>query len=251
MKYLLMLLALGALAYAIYAAPASSNVQQDDSDPTNEKEFLDMISRVAKTSQSDEDDDTQAEAQWGFSFLRKLLRNKKVRKYAGIGVRKLISHLNPQQDNGGEENALMQAVLNSKLESMAEEQGDDYDDGAKARQSDEDDDDTPAEAQWGGFFKRAFRKVLRNKLARRFIRKIIISHLSPKQNNGAGENALIEDEDDVDGITEAENDALVQAFLEKLMERDSEMKAAIESLPEEAQSQYLLTGLSLLHSMFG
>ena len=249
MKYLLMLLALGALAYTIYAAPASSNVQQEDTDPTNEKEFLDMISRVAKTSQSDEDDDTQAEAQWG--FFRKLLRNKKVRKYVGIGVRKLISHLNHQQDNGGEENALMQAVLNSKLESMAEEQGDDYDDGANARQSDEDDDDTPAEAQWGGFFKRAFHKVLRNKLARRFIRKIIISRLSPKQNNGAGENALLEDEDDVDGIAEAENDALVQAFLEKLMERDSEMKAAIESLPEEAQSQYLLTGLSLLHSLFG
>ena len=161
MKYLVVILALGALAYTTYAAPASSNIQQDDTDPTNEREFLNLISRVAKTSQSDDDnDDTLAEAQWGFlknigRQLRRLSRNRIVKKFA-------------------------------------------------------------------------------KKLAEKALNKMM-SHLNgPQQDNGAGENALIEDDD----VAEAESDALVQAFLEKAMERDSEMKAAIESLPEEARSQF-------------
>ena len=218
MKYLFVFLALGALAYTSYGAPANSNIQQDDSDPTNEKEFLDLISRVAKTSQSDEDDDTSAEAQYWGSLFR-VLGKPLIRHVGGLVAHKIFS-------GGKSDKEFLNRV-------------------AKVSQSD-DDDDIPAEAQWRGFGK-LFRKLRRNKKVRKLAGKIIGgmigSYMNPQQDNGGEENALIEDDD----MAEAENDALVQAFLEKLMEKDSEMKAAIESLPEEARSQFLFSvGLPLL-----
>ena len=81
----------------------------------------------------------------------------------------------------------------------------------------------------------AIRKL--GKLAGKIIGGMIGSYMNPQLDNRGEENALIEDDD----MAEAENDALVQAFLEKLMEKDSEMKAAIESLPEEARSQFLFS----------
>ena len=201
-----------------------------------------------KAIQSDEDDDdSPAEAQWGFfkRVFRKHHRNRLLKKLAGKVLSRAIGLY--QQGNGGEENASIEAVLNSKLESLAREQGDDYDDddGAKASQSDEDDDSTLAEAQWG-FFKRLLHKFRRYKPIRKLVRKVVSgvirSHMNPQLNN---ENGLIQEDDedgsDDDGVAEAENDAMVQAFLEKLMERDTDNMAAIESLPEDAQDQFLFT----------
>ena len=225
MKYLFVLLTLGALTYTTYAAPASSNIQQDDTDQMNEKEFLNLISRVAKTSQSDDDDYTSAEAQFWQAFLRPVL------KHAG-------GYLLNKALGGGKSDE--KEFLNRV---------------AKVSQSDDDDnDDTLAEAQgWWGII----RGLIRNKKVRKYAGKAVgglLSHLIPQQDNGAGENAVIEDDDDDDEgdsvMAEAENDALVQTLLEKLMERDSELKAAIESLPEEARSQFLFSvGLPLLGSL--
>ena len=191
-----------------------------------------------KAIQSNEDDDdSPAEAQWGFfkRWVHKFHRNRLLKKLAGKALRGIVrSYMSPQQGNGGEENVLIEAALNSKLESLAREQGDDDDDGddARASQSDEDDDNTLAEAQWG-----LFRKIFHHykPVIRKWVKKVI-----SRVNNG---NGLIQDDDDDssddDGMTEAKNDAVVQAFLEKLMERDTNVMAAIESLPEEAQAQFL------------
>ena len=175
MKCLCVILALGILACATYAAPASSEIQQEGIDPTNEKELLDLIDRVAKTSQINEDD-TPAEAQFWGGLLRML--GKPLLKLAGEHV---IGRLvNRRRGNG---NALIQAVLNKKLESIAKEQ---------------------------------------------------------QGNSG----------DDDDGTTEAENQVLVQAFLDKLMDRDSDVMAAIENLPEKARSQFLFSvGVPALASL--
>ena len=174
-----------------------------------------------------------------------------------------------QRDNKDEENALIEAALNSELESTA---GDDDDGGddVGAIQNDLDDDNSSAEAQWG-FFKRFIRRFLRKKyfkkLAKKVLGGVVKSHMNPhpQQGNGGGELESIATEEQGDGYSDGDNDgkiiqsdeddddsphiadatendtALAQAFLEKLLERDTDnmIMAAIESLPEETQAQFL------------
>lgn len=216
MKYLFVLLALSALVCTIFAAPASTNLQQKDTDSADDK-FLDMLSRVTKAShQSDEDaDDIPAEMQWG--FFKKLFRKVRpykplIKKLVGDAIRGAIrSHMSPQQSKEDEESAVVEAVLKSELESIAKEQGDDYDDGgdAKASQSDDDDDDnTPAEVQWG-FFKRAFRKLRRNKLLKKVAGRAFNHAVRLYMPGYKGEeNALIEAvlNSELEGIAEEQGD---------------------------------------------
>ena len=151
-----------------------------------------MISRIAKISQSNEEDDVPAEAQILGSMLfglgkhagKELANNVKNKVFSGIGkayngVSKFYRGINKLFGGG----------LSDEMELLNH--------AAKVSQSD---DDTPAEAQL-------------SILLSPFGNKEIISRMYPQQDNGAKKNALIED----DGIAEAENDALVQAFLEKLM----------------------------------
>ena len=83
----------------------------------------------AKASQNDEDDDDSAEAQGWFRRLHELSRNKLVRELAGKAFKHFERkyYMDSQQDNRGEENAMIEAALNSELESIAKKQGDDYD----------------------------------------------------------------------------------------------------------------------------
>ena len=192
MKYLLVLLALGPLVCTTLAAPGSSSLQQEDPNSANE-EFLDMLSHATKAShQSDEDaDDTLAEAQWIRKFFRGLSLQYKpvIKKWLKKVIR---SHMSPQQNKEDEENAVIEAALNNKLDSIVEEQGDDYDDGgdAKASQSDEDDDDS-AEAQ--GWFHRFRDNKLVRKLARKAIGHVIKRYyMNSQQDNRGEENAMIE-----------------------------------------------------------
>ena len=170
MKYICVLLVLGSLAYATYAAPARSEIQQDSIDPTDEKEFLDLINRVAKMSQSGEEDNTRAEAQWWGTLIR--LIRKPLMNFAGKAIGGLLSkNRNSRRGNGAEANALIQTILNNKL-TAEEQQGDD------------------------------------------------------------------EGKED---IAKAEKEVLIQAFVDKLVARDSDVTAAIENLPEEAREQALFS----------
>ena len=201
MKYLLVLLALGAVICNTYAAPAGADIQQENGNSKDE-EFLDMLSRVTKATQQKSDDDyddadgTPAEAQWGFfkKLFRKVRRSKLLRRYGGRVLGHVVKkyYMN-QRDNKDEENALIEAALNSKLESIA---GDDDDGGddVGAIQNDLDDDNSSAEAQWG-FFKKIFRKVRRSKLLRRYGGRVLghaIRYYMNQRDNKDEENALIE-----------------------------------------------------------
>ena len=203
MKYLFVLLALGALICTTYAAPASTDIQQENANSKDE-EFLDMLSRVTKaTHQTNDDDDgaddTPAEAQWGFfkKLFHKVRRSRLLRRYGGRVLGHVIRSYMNQRDNRDEENALIEAAHNSKLESIVGEQGDDDDGGddVGAIQNDiDDDDDSLAEAQWG-FFKKLFRKVRRSRLLRRYGGRILghaIRSYMNQRDNRDEENALIE-----------------------------------------------------------
>ena len=129
MKSAVAILVISCLVAVTYAAPSSTQLQQDDDDSARMKDLIDLIDRAAKSQQDDDYD--SAEAQF-FSSLFKTVKGLWRKHRRGIlngalrlGGKLVNGYLNQGGGGGGSQNI-------AEANSIVEEQ--DYDDSARMKE---------------------------------------------------------------------------------------------------------------------
>lgn len=276
MKYLCVFLALGTLISATYAAPASSEIQQEqDDDSLNEDELLKQITDVAKSQEDDENDDNSlAEAQLWSSLLS--LVGKPFLSALGGAVGKRMFRRRGRRRRGRyeaaeiQENPLIQALLENQLESITKEQQEEDDNGdliaaieslseAAAQDDDNGSEDTLAEAELFKKFRKLFRKGKKYfgkgrkwKGGRRFLGRAFNRYRYGGRYYGCP-NQYPQQYDDAKAQEDFEKKLKDVANEQGIdLDQNDDVMAAIESLPEKARAQFLFSvGLPLLGGLLG